>query len=108
MPLLPKGTTNEGTTRCICVDEISFKGWICVDHTILETIIQSTDVFVFFATAHSKGPCDGMGGTVKRLAAKASLQRPLEDQIQTPLQLFEWAKDAIPSATFQYIDKAEV
>ena len=29
----------------------------------------------FFATSHGKGPCDGLGGTVKRLAAKASLQR---------------------------------
>ena len=62
----------------------------------------------FFATAHGKGPCDGLGGTVKRLAARASLQRPLDDQIQTPLQLFEWAKVAIPSATFEYVTKAEV
>ena len=29
----------------------------------------------FYATSHGKGPCDGIGGTVKRLAAKASLQR---------------------------------
>ena len=28
----------------------------------------------FFATSHGKGPCDGLGGTVKRLAARASLQ----------------------------------
>jgi hypothetical protein len=26
----------------------------------------------FFATSHEKGPCDGVGGTVKRLAAQAS------------------------------------
>jgi hypothetical protein len=32
----------------------------------------------FFATSHGKGPCDGVGGTVKRLAAKASLQRCAE------------------------------
>ena len=30
----------------------------------------------FFATSHGKVPCDGLGGTIKRLAAKASLQRP--------------------------------
>ena len=29
-----------------------------------------------FATSHGKGPCDGIGGTVKRLATRASLQRP--------------------------------
>ena len=28
----------------------------------------------FFATSHGKGPCDGLGGTVKHLAAKARLQ----------------------------------
>ena len=28
----------------------------------------------FFATSHGKGPCDGLGGTIKRLTAKASLQ----------------------------------
>ena len=27
----------------------------------------------FYATSHGKGPCDGIGSTVKRLAAKASL-----------------------------------
>lgn len=35
----------------------------------------------FYATSHGKGVCDGVGGTVKRLAAKASLQNPLENQI---------------------------
>ena len=38
----------------------------------------------FFATSHGKGPCDGVGGTVKRQAAKASLQRVYTDQITTP------------------------
>jgi hypothetical protein len=28
----------------------------------------------FYATAHGKGVCNGLGGTVKRLAVKASLQ----------------------------------
>jgi hypothetical protein len=28
----------------------------------------------FFATSHGKGPFDGIGGTVKRLARRASLQ----------------------------------
>lgn len=29
----------------------------------------------FFATSHGKSPCDGIGGTIKREATKASLQR---------------------------------
>ena len=56
----------------------------------------------FFATSHGKGPCDGVGGAVKRLAARASLQRTYEDQTQTPMQLFEWAKESIKSVHFAY------
>jgi hypothetical protein len=42
----------------------------------------------FFATSHGKGPCDGIGGTLKRLARRASLQ--MEANIQTPQALFQW------------------
>jgi hypothetical protein len=28
----------------------------------------------FFATSHGNGPCDGVGGTIKRLEASSSLQ----------------------------------
>lgn len=42
----------------------------------------------FFATSHGKGPCDGIGGTIKRLAALASLQRTL---ILTSREFYEWA-----------------
>lgn len=56
----------------------------------------------FFATAHGKGTCDGLGGTVKRLAAKASLQRPYHEQIMTPLQLFVWSEQNIPKIKFEY------
>ncbi|XP_018374535.1 PREDICTED: uncharacterized protein LOC108768312, partial [Trachymyrmex cornetzi] len=45
----------------------------------------------YFATAHGKGPCDGIGGTVKRIAARVSLQRPIHEQITTAHELFEWA-----------------
>ena len=38
----------------------------------------------FSSTSHSKSARDGLGGTVKRLAARASLHRPYEQQIMTP------------------------
>ena len=38
---------------------------------------------LFFATSHGKSPCDGIVGTVKRQIARASLHRPLNDQILT-------------------------
>ena len=56
----------------------------------------------FFATSHGKGPCDGVGGTVKRLAARASLQRPYEQQIMTPRQLFDWATKNVTAVEFRY------
>ena len=61
----------------------------------------------FSATSHGKGASDGVGGTVKRLAARASLQRPYEQQIMTPLQLFEWASESIPGIVFQYCSTEE-
>ena len=49
----------------------------------------------FFATSHRKSACDGVGGMIKRLAAKASLQRPYDQQIMTPHQLHDWASGSI-------------
>jgi len=56
----------------------------------------------FSATSHGKGPSDGVGGTVKRLAARASLQRPYDHQLMTPFQLFQWAHESVPGTVFQY------
>ena len=61
----------------------------------------------FSATSHGKGACDGVGGTVKRLAARASLQKPYEGQIMSPVQLFEWAALNIPGIVFQYCSTEE-
>lgn len=62
----------------------------------------------FSATAHGKGPCDGVGGTVKREAARASLQRPYQDQIMTPLHLYEWLKcNLSKSMEFCYVTQDE-
>ena len=60
----------------------------------------------FFATSHGKGPCDGVGGTVKRLAAKASLQRcaehKLDEQILTPTAFYDFCKKNIVNIEFVY------
>lgn len=61
----------------------------------------------FSATSHGKGACDGLGGTLKRLAARASLQRPYDAQIMTPRQLFEWATMNIPTVAFNYCSMEE-
>lgn len=62
----------------------------------------------FFATSHGKGPCDGVGGTVKRLAARASLQRPYSDHITTPAELFTWIKQNIAGIDTVFVSQQEV
>ena len=56
----------------------------------------------FYATSHNKGQCDGIGGTIKCLAATASLQRAYHSQIMTPCQLFDWAVGNIERVHFKY------
>ena len=54
----------------------------------------------FSATSQGKSTCEGLGGTVKRLEARASLHRPYEQQIMTPFQLYEWARESILGVHF--------
>ena len=53
----------------------------------------------FSAASHRKNVFDGVGGTIKCFAAHASLQRPILNQILTPLQLFEFANAEIHGVT---------
>ncbi|MES9880157.1 MAG: hypothetical protein ABW185_04670 [Sedimenticola sp.] len=62
----------------------------------------------FFATSHGKNACDGVGGTVKREAAKASLQATLVGHILTPKDLYDWAQAHISKVKFFFIDKEDV
>lgn len=64
--------------------------------------------WTFFATSHGKSPCDGIGGTVKRLTARASLQRPLGDQILSTDAMFEFCKGQLPIIKFEKINREEM
>lgn len=46
----------------------------------------------FFATAHGKRACDGIGGVIKNDARRSSLQNRDEEKITGPKLLFNWAK----------------
>ena len=59
----------------------------------------------FFATSHGKSPCDGIGGTVKRLTAIASLHRTTNNQILTAPAMFEFCEKEIKGIKFFYITK---
>ena len=67
-------------------------------------------VWNFFATSHGKSPCNGIGGTVKRVTARASLQRPKEGQILSPIQMFNFCSTtaSLTTINFVYISKAQV
>jgi len=56
----------------------------------------------FFATAHGKSACDGIGGCVKRNAYRASLQAKESDQITTTKKLFEWASNYFKKIHFAF------
>ena len=54
----------------------------------------------FFATSHGKSPRDGIGGTVKRLVARASLQATVDHHILTAREMFKWCEEHIMGITF--------
>ncbi|XP_044577453.1 uncharacterized protein LOC123260425 [Cotesia glomerata] len=57
----------------------------------------------FFATAHGKGPCDGLAGSLKRYAARASLQMNNKEHILKPQDLFSWGTKNFTSVDFTFI-----
>lgn len=62
----------------------------------------------FFATSHGKNACDGVGGTIKRLATRASLQRTVEGQILNAQDLFEFASKNIKGIQVFFTPSAEI
>ncbi|KAK3928964.1 Protein translocase subunit, partial [Frankliniella fusca] len=47
----------------------------------------------YFATSHGKGPCDGLGGTLKRHAARESLQKiKNQEKVTDAPSFFRWAE----------------
>ena len=62
----------------------------------------------FFATSHGKSSCDGIGGTVKRLTARASLQRTFSNQIITAEEVFNFCRNEVKGIVSKYISKEEM
>lgn len=65
----------------------------------------------FFATSHGKGPCDAIGGTLKRMATRASLARQHEHPITNAKALYDWAskrnQDNFTAISFCYMSQEE-
>ena len=62
----------------------------------------------FFATSHEKQPCDGIGGTIKRLVAKASLQKDISGQILDHRSMLDFCRANISEIQFLYVDRIEL
>jgi hypothetical protein len=60
----------------------------------------------FFATSHGKGPFDGIGGTLKRLALRANLQ--IAATIQTPQALFQWCESNVKNIKCFFVSATEI
>jgi|688.fasta_scaffold942197_2 hypothetical protein len=63
---------------------------------------------IFFASCHGKRACDGIGGTLKRLARLASLQRNVSNQITTPQDLYKWASENVTGIKSFYVNSESV
>ena len=61
-----------------------------------------------FATSHWKSPCDGIGGTLKQLVTRASLQRPISNQILTVDKMFEFCVEGIKTIDFLFLKNQEI
>jgi hypothetical protein len=58
----------------------------------MKNILGVSAEWYFFATSHCKSAYDTLGGIMKILAGRVSLQQPYTYQNMTPRQLFSWAQ----------------
>ncbi|KAJ6655379.1 hypothetical protein lerEdw1_005437 [Lerista edwardsae] len=62
----------------------------------------------FFATSHGKNSCDGIDGTTKREVTRASMQRPYNDQILTPEDMYKYCTEKITGITYIFVPAEEI
>ena len=73
-----------------------------------ETDFQLAAEWHFFATSHGKSVCDGIGGTIKRLASRKSLQAATTGHILTPNDMFAWATENVSVIKCFFVSSEEV
>ena len=57
----------------------------------LQQNITSMQSGIFFATSYGKGPCDAIGGILKRMAGNASLAKEHVHPITSAKELYNWS-----------------
>lgn len=61
----------------------------------------------FFATYHGKSPCDALGGAIKRMAMRASLQREFSGHINSARKLFTFIQGSVTAINTELCTKKE-
>lgn len=69
---------------------------------------QIVAIWTFFATAHGKSSCDGIGGNIKRCAANESLRRSPHEAIVCAADMFEFCTKTFPSIVIQTITAQDI
>ena len=67
------------------------------DHTQNTSDFSVVGTWTFFATSHGKSPCDGIGGTLKRLTSDESLRRDPDDAIITANMMADHCRKTFPT-----------
>ena len=65
-------------------------------------------MWFFFATSYGKSSCLGISGTFKKLAARASIQGPTNNQILKPVNFFNCWKDEVISVLSIFLPHEEI
>ena len=73
-----------------------------------EAVVVCCCIWNFFPTSHGKLPCDGIGGTVKRLVPTASLQSSTTGQILSAQVMLEYCQKLISGIKFVYVTAEEM
>ena len=58
-----------------------------------------------FATSHWKSAVDGIGGTIKRLTARGSFQRPYNNQVLSADAVYQFCSKTIEKILFNLIER---
>ena len=59
----------------------------------------------FFATSHGKSPCDGLGGTTKRLTTSACLEHTIDNRIMCAKEMIMFCSSEITGINYYFIEK---
>ncbi|MES9901650.1 MAG: hypothetical protein ABW168_03080 [Sedimenticola sp.] len=76
--------------------------YIVSDHDGIFGIPATWD---YFEAGHGKGPCDGVGGTAKRMAAQSVTQEKVT--IQSAPDFYKWGERYHKSATYKYVSSKD-